>query len=288
MRTSRWRLIGTTCLLVASPAALAAQTKDDAEDFVQDVLGPLFGPNCNVFATVGAATNGRFLLQSLPNVSGAQRDLGTTTMSNGHRRVDVCCAPWLERKHLPTWSSHRQRRRPRVFDGQDRQRRATSPPGVPPCYPRARPHPMRPGTHRFSGCRRGSARGSQRWLHSVPTGSAAPLGLRGRLNASAEHAPGNGGRHRNPFTGNEPRVTGGTILDEPMRVKQTGLTGLRLMAWTNLPAAHSNETAGPKGVSRDAPDLTAAVPPRVSRRRFPPPRRARRTGSASIAARRQS
>src|SRR5213078_1119526 len=48
----------------AAPAASYAQTKDDPENFVHDVLRPIFGPHWNVFIQSGVTTTGRFLLQT--------------------------------------------------------------------------------------------------------------------------------------------------------------------------------------------------------------------------------
>src|SRR5215212_6496848 len=82
--------VGLICLLVTVTARSNAQTKEDPESFMRDVLGPIFGPNWSLFAQGGATTFGRFLLQS-PGVGGGQRALRSETGYNvgGGAGVDV-------------------------------------------------------------------------------------------------------------------------------------------------------------------------------------------------------
>jgi opacity protein-like surface antigen len=64
----------------ATPLAMSnAQTPDSpreqAQDFVHDVLGALLRPNWNLFAHGGLATSDRFLLQQAPSPNDGQRSL---------------------------------------------------------------------------------------------------------------------------------------------------------------------------------------------------------------------
>src|SRR5437899_13033088 len=71
MSTSRWPVAALICSLLAMPAISKAQAtdstnvqvKDQAKDFLHDVLKALLGPNWNLFAHGGATTSDRFLLQ---------------------------------------------------------------------------------------------------------------------------------------------------------------------------------------------------------------------------------
>jgi opacity protein-like surface antigen len=64
MRKMRSYMIGLICCTLLLPAHVTAQEqKEDAEDFVNDVLKAILGPNWNLFAHTGVASNGRFLLQ---------------------------------------------------------------------------------------------------------------------------------------------------------------------------------------------------------------------------------
>jgi len=83
MLKSRWRVVALICSLVAMPSISRAQaadsTKDKPQDFVRDVLRALLGPDWNLFATGGATTNERFLLQQAVNPSDGQRSLQSAT-----------------------------------------------------------------------------------------------------------------------------------------------------------------------------------------------------------------
>ena len=83
MSKSRWLAFALTCSLVAMPTLSKAQTadstRDQAQDFVRDVLRALLGPNWNLFAQLGAATSDRFLLQQAVNPSDGQRALQSAT-----------------------------------------------------------------------------------------------------------------------------------------------------------------------------------------------------------------
>jgi hypothetical protein len=83
MLKSLWLVIGLICSLVATPTISRAQvpdsTKDQAQDFVHDVLGALLGPNWNLFAQGGASTSDRFLLQQAVNPIDGERALQSAT-----------------------------------------------------------------------------------------------------------------------------------------------------------------------------------------------------------------
>jgi len=72
-------MIALMCAPVAAPAISNAQApdspKEQAQDFVHDVLGALFRPNWNLFAHGGFATNDRFLLEQAVNPADGQRSL---------------------------------------------------------------------------------------------------------------------------------------------------------------------------------------------------------------------
>jgi len=79
MVKSRWLKIALTSALVAPLAISNAQTpttpKEQAQDFMHDVLGALFTPNWNLFAHGGWATSDRFLLEQAANPADGQRSL---------------------------------------------------------------------------------------------------------------------------------------------------------------------------------------------------------------------
>ena len=83
MSKSRWLVVGLICSLVVTPTIAKAQvadsTKDQAKDFVRDVLRALFGPNWNLFAHGAVTTSDRFLLQQAPNPSDGLRSLQSAT-----------------------------------------------------------------------------------------------------------------------------------------------------------------------------------------------------------------
>lgn len=95
MSKSRWLLAALICSLVATPAISNAQasdstkgqiadsTKDDAKDFVHDVLRGLLGPHRNVFVQGGFTRGDRFVLQQAANTIDGERSLqgSTDTMS---------------------------------------------------------------------------------------------------------------------------------------------------------------------------------------------------------------
>lgn len=58
-------------ILAAAPTHAHAQLKENAEDFVKDVLWALFGPNWNLSAHAGTSNHGRFMLQRVPTGGGA-------------------------------------------------------------------------------------------------------------------------------------------------------------------------------------------------------------------------
>src|SRR5262245_35064520 len=45
MRKQRWIVAGMACLLTVIPVTLHAQQKENADDFIEDVLMAIFGPN---------------------------------------------------------------------------------------------------------------------------------------------------------------------------------------------------------------------------------------------------
>jgi hypothetical protein len=83
MSKSRWLVVALICSLVAMPTISTAQvpdsTKDQAQDFVHDVLRALLGPNWNLFAQGGVTTDERFLLQQAVNPSDGERALQSAT-----------------------------------------------------------------------------------------------------------------------------------------------------------------------------------------------------------------
>jgi len=87
MSKSRGLLAALICLLVAMPALSHAQaadstkghvadsTKEEAKDFVHDVLRGLLGPNRNVFVQGGFTRGDRFVLQQAANTIDGERSL---------------------------------------------------------------------------------------------------------------------------------------------------------------------------------------------------------------------
>lgn len=76
MRKIRLLVLTVACLVAATPMNANAQVKDEAEDFVKDILWSVFGPNWNVFLQGGFTTTDRFLLQA---VGGGQQALTGNT-----------------------------------------------------------------------------------------------------------------------------------------------------------------------------------------------------------------
>jgi hypothetical protein len=95
MSKSRLLVIVSICSLVAMPAISKAQvpdsTKEQAQDFVHDVLRALLGPNWNLFVHGGATTDDRFLLQQAVNTINGERALQSSTGYNvgGGAGVDI-------------------------------------------------------------------------------------------------------------------------------------------------------------------------------------------------------
>lgn len=83
MTKSRWLVVALSCSLVATPTISKAQaadsTKEQAQDFVHDVLRALLGPNWNLFAHGGVTTDDRFLLQRAVNPIDGERALQSAT-----------------------------------------------------------------------------------------------------------------------------------------------------------------------------------------------------------------
>jgi hypothetical protein len=90
MSKSRWLVVALICSLVAMPTIANAQApdstkaelKEQAQDFVHDVLRALLGPNWNVFAHGGFTTDDRFLLQRAANTVDGERALQGSTGFN--------------------------------------------------------------------------------------------------------------------------------------------------------------------------------------------------------------
>jgi opacity protein-like surface antigen len=78
MSTLRWVMIASLSL-VAPQAVSQAQTpdtpKEQATDFMHDVMGALLRPNWNLAVHGGFATSDRFLLQQAPDPADGQRSL---------------------------------------------------------------------------------------------------------------------------------------------------------------------------------------------------------------------
>src|SRR5438270_11975191 len=81
--TSRWILAASICTLVALPTRSTAQvpdsTKENAKEFVHDVLHAFLGPNWNAFVSGGFTTDDRFLLQRADGTINGERALQTST-----------------------------------------------------------------------------------------------------------------------------------------------------------------------------------------------------------------
>jgi opacity protein-like surface antigen len=95
MSNSRCFVVTLICSLVATPTISKAQaadsTKEQAQDFVRDVLRALLGPNWNLFAQGGVTTSERFLLQQAVNPIDGERSLqsGTGFAIGGGAGVDI-------------------------------------------------------------------------------------------------------------------------------------------------------------------------------------------------------
>jgi opacity protein-like surface antigen len=83
MSKSRWLLVALICSFVAMPtisnAQVADSTKEQAQDFVHDVLHRLLGPNKNLFVNGGFTRGDRFVLQQAVNTIDGQRALNGAT-----------------------------------------------------------------------------------------------------------------------------------------------------------------------------------------------------------------
>jgi hypothetical protein len=86
----RW-IVMAAALGLVGPSLTTAQNKDEADDFVHDVLGALFGPNWSLFVHGGFGNSGRFLLQRPAGSNGGERALrGADAFSlGGGAGVDV-------------------------------------------------------------------------------------------------------------------------------------------------------------------------------------------------------
>jgi opacity protein-like surface antigen len=86
MSNSRWLVAGLICSLVAMPTISSAQapdsTKEEAKDFVHDVLRGLLGPNRNLFVQGGFTRGDRFVLQQAANTIDGERSLQGSTGYN--------------------------------------------------------------------------------------------------------------------------------------------------------------------------------------------------------------
>lgn len=95
MSKSRWLVVALICSLVAMPTISKAQaadsTREQANDFVRDVLRALLGPDWNLFAHGGFTSGNRFVLQQAVNPIDGQRSLQSSTGFNvgGGAGVDV-------------------------------------------------------------------------------------------------------------------------------------------------------------------------------------------------------
>jgi opacity protein-like surface antigen len=95
MSKSRWLVVALICSLVAMPTISNAQaadsTKEQAKDFVRDVLRAILGPDWNLFAHGGFTTGQRFVLQQAVNPLAGERSLQSSTGFNvgGGAGVDV-------------------------------------------------------------------------------------------------------------------------------------------------------------------------------------------------------
>jgi opacity protein-like surface antigen len=95
MSKSRWLVAALICSLVAMPtisnAQVADSTKEQAQDFVRDVLRPLLGPNWNLFAQGGFTADDRYVLQRAVSPIDGERALQSSNGFNvgGGAGVDV-------------------------------------------------------------------------------------------------------------------------------------------------------------------------------------------------------
>jgi len=72
MRKLSLLLTALLSLNVVAPAGAAAQEKEEAEDFMKDVVKGIFGPNWNMYLHGGVSAGSRFLLQRPVGVAGEQ------------------------------------------------------------------------------------------------------------------------------------------------------------------------------------------------------------------------
>ena len=95
MSKSRWLAAALICSLASTPEVSNAQTtgapKEQADDFMQDVLGALFRSSWNLFAHGGFTSDERFVLQRAANPLDGERALRSSTGFNfgGGAGVDV-------------------------------------------------------------------------------------------------------------------------------------------------------------------------------------------------------
>src|SRR5690349_13111361 len=87
MSKSRWLLVASMmCSLGIAPtisyAQATGQQKEQASDFMKDVLGGLWGPNWNAFLHAGLNTNDRYLLQHAVNPIDGERALNSANGLN--------------------------------------------------------------------------------------------------------------------------------------------------------------------------------------------------------------
>lgn len=86
MSKSRWLAVALICSLVALPRISKAQAdstrgqvKEEAQDFVHDVLRAMLGPNWNLFANGGLTTGERYQLQQAVPASDGELALKSAT-----------------------------------------------------------------------------------------------------------------------------------------------------------------------------------------------------------------
>jgi len=83
MNTTQRRRGATTLLLLCAAAGpLAAQAKEDPQDFIHDVFGAIFNPNWHVALGGGLTTNGQLMLQRPSPLAAGERALETNTGGN--------------------------------------------------------------------------------------------------------------------------------------------------------------------------------------------------------------
>jgi hypothetical protein len=106
MSKSRWPLAALICSLVAMPTISRAQipdtTKQQAENFVHDVLGALLKPNWNGFVHGGLTRDDRFVLQRAANTIDGQRALRSSTGFNigGGAGIDILLRMGLRASYI--------------------------------------------------------------------------------------------------------------------------------------------------------------------------------------------